>query len=79
MGLSVNAGNGRRPGGALCVASRVIVSIQCAKTFLKLMGQIAKDQTIQYILTMVDDMLQVRGHFRNAFEVIGRVRYGTPP
>ena len=32
---------------------------QCAKTFLKLMGQIAKDQTIQYILTMVDDMLQV--------------------
>ena len=23
------------------------------------MGQIAKDQTIQYILTMIDDMLQV--------------------
>ena len=33
---------------------------QCAKTFLSLMGHIAKDQTVQYILTMIDDMLQVR-------------------
>lgn len=31
---------------------------QCAKTFLTLMGHIAKDQTIQYILTMLDDLLQ---------------------
>lgn len=31
---------------------------QCAKTFLKLMGHIAKDQTVQYILTMLDDVLQ---------------------
>ncbi len=33
---------------------------QCAKTFLNLMGHISKDQTVQYILTMIDDMLQVR-------------------
>jgi len=30
----------------------------CAKTFLSLMGHISKDQTVQYILTMIDDMLQ---------------------
>ena len=33
---------------------------QCAKTFLNLMDIIAKDQTVQYILTLLDDMLQVR-------------------
>lgn len=33
-------------------------SHQCAKTFLNLMGHIAKDQTVQYTLTMIDDMLQ---------------------
>jgi V-type H+-transporting ATPase subunit H len=32
--------------------------LQCAKTFLNLMGHISKDQTVQYILTMIDDMLQ---------------------
>lgn len=32
---------------------------QCAKTFLNLLGHISKDQTIQYILIMIDDMLQV--------------------
>ncbi|XP_064652704.1 V-type proton ATPase subunit H-like isoform X2 [Lineus longissimus] len=31
---------------------------QCAKTFLNLMAHISKDQTVQYILTMIDDMLQ---------------------
>lgn len=31
---------------------------QCAKTFMNLLGHISKDQTIQYILTMIDDMLQ---------------------
>ena len=31
---------------------------QCAKTFLSLLEHISKDQTIQYILTMMDDMLQ---------------------
>ncbi|KAK2179909.1 hypothetical protein NP493_466g00003 [Ridgeia piscesae] len=30
----------------------------CAKTFVHLMGRIAKDQTVQYILTMIDNMLQ---------------------
>ncbi|KAF6323118.1 ATPase H+ transporting V1 subunit H [Rhinolophus ferrumequinum] len=31
---------------------------QCAKTFINLMSHISKEQTVQYILTMVDDMLQ---------------------
>ncbi|KAM3840583.1 V-type proton ATPase subunit H isoform 2-T2 [Vipera latastei] len=31
---------------------------QCAKTFISLMTHISKEQTVQYILTMVDDMLQ---------------------
>lgn len=33
--------------------------IQCAKTFLNLLGHVSKDSTLQYILTMIDDMLQV--------------------
>lgn len=32
---------------------------QAAKTFLNLLGHVSKDQTIQYLLTMIDDMLQV--------------------
>ena len=36
---------------------------QCAKTFLNLLGHISKDQTIQYILIMIDDMLQVNIDF----------------
>lgn len=32
---------------------------QAAKTFLNLLGHVSKDQTIQYILVMIDDMLQV--------------------
>lgn len=31
---------------------------QCAKTFFNLLGHVSKDQTIQYILIMIDDMLQ---------------------
>ncbi|XP_043363802.1 V-type proton ATPase subunit H isoform X3 [Dermochelys coriacea] len=31
---------------------------QCAKTFINLMTHISKEQTVQYILTMIDDMLQ---------------------
>ncbi|XP_056679895.1 V-type proton ATPase subunit H isoform X1 [Monodelphis domestica] len=31
---------------------------QCAKTFINLMTHISKEQTVQYILTLVDDMLQ---------------------
>lgn len=34
--------------------------LQCAKTFLSLLGHVSKDQTLQYILTMIDDMLQVK-------------------
>lgn len=33
--------------------------LQCAKTFLSLLGHISKDQTLQYILVLLDDMLQV--------------------
>lgn len=32
---------------------------QCAKTFLSLLEHISKDQTVQYILTIMDDMMQV--------------------
>jgi len=31
---------------------------QCAKTFLTLMANISKEQTVQYIVTMIDDILQ---------------------
>jgi V-type H+-transporting ATPase subunit H len=37
---------------------------QCAKTFLSLLGHVSKDQTIQYILVMLDDMLQVFSIFQ---------------
>lgn len=33
---------------------------QCAKTFLSLLEHVSKDQTIQYVLVLIDDMLQVR-------------------
>lgn len=33
---------------------------QCAKTFLNLMAHISKEQTVQYILTLIDDTLQVQ-------------------
>lgn len=32
---------------------------QCAKTFLNLLLHVSKDQTIQYILVLIDDLLQV--------------------
>lgn len=32
---------------------------QCAQTFLNLLGHVSKDQTLQYILVLMDDMLQV--------------------
>jgi V-type H+-transporting ATPase subunit H len=34
-------------------------SAACAKTFLNLLSHVSKDQTIQYILVMIDDILQV--------------------
>lgn len=33
---------------------------QLAKTFLNLLEHVSKDQTIQYILVIIDDMLQVK-------------------
>lgn len=32
---------------------------QCARTLLNLLSHVSKDQTIQYILVMIDDILQV--------------------
>lgn len=32
---------------------------QCAKTFLNLLGHLSKDQTVQYTLILIDDMIQV--------------------
>lgn len=34
---------------------------QVARTFMNLLGHISKDQTIQYILILVDDILSVSG------------------
>uniref|UniRef100_A0A915HW46 V-type proton ATPase subunit H n=1 Tax=Romanomermis culicivorax TaxID=13658 RepID=A0A915HW46_ROMCU len=31
--------------------------LQCAKTFISLMSNISKDQTVRYVLTLIDDML----------------------
>ncbi|XP_036842692.1 V-type proton ATPase subunit H isoform X2 [Oncorhynchus mykiss] len=36
---------------------------QCARTFLNLMAHISKEQTVQYILTLIDDTLQ-ENHLR---------------
>lgn len=38
---------------------KINVCLQCAKTFLNLMAHISKEQTVQYILTLIDDTLQV--------------------
>lgn len=37
----------------------ILFPLQCAKTFLNLMAHISKEQTVQYILTLIDDTLQV--------------------
>ena len=34
--------------------------MQLPKTFFNLLNQISKDQTIQYLLTLMDDILQVQ-------------------
>ena len=31
--------------------------MQCARTFISLMTKISKEQTVQYVLTLVDDLL----------------------
>jgi len=46
----------------LCVADT-----QCARTFLNLMANISRDQTVQYIVTMIDDILQVSFHFSSLY------------
>jgi len=33
--------------------------LECARTFLNILSHVSKDQTIQYTLIMIDDMLQV--------------------
>ncbi|XP_051984522.1 V-type proton ATPase subunit H-like isoform X2 [Xyrauchen texanus] len=40
---------------------------QCAKTFLNLMSHISKEQTVQYILTLIDDTLQENHQRVNIF------------
>ncbi|KAJ8268624.1 hypothetical protein COCON_G00137960 [Conger conger] len=40
---------------------------QCAKTFLNLMAHISKEQTVQYILTLINDMLQENHQRVNIF------------
>ncbi|XP_066575803.1 V-type proton ATPase subunit H isoform X1 [Amia ocellicauda] len=40
---------------------------QCAKTFINLMAHISKEQTVQYILTMIDDTLQENHQRVNIF------------
>ncbi|XP_036377718.1 V-type proton ATPase subunit H isoform X1 [Megalops cyprinoides] len=40
---------------------------QCAKTFLNLMAHISKEQTVQYILTLIDDALQENHQRVNIF------------
>lgn len=42
---------------------------QCTKTFLSLLEHVSKDQTIQYVLVLVDDMLQVRKCFLELLEL----------
>ena len=32
---------------------------QCAKTFLNLLGHVSKDQTVQYLLVIMDDLFKV--------------------
>ncbi|XP_071216724.1 V-type proton ATPase subunit H-like isoform X2 [Salvelinus alpinus] len=40
---------------------------QCARTFLNLMAHISKEQTVQYILTLIDDTLQENHQRVNIF------------
>ncbi|XP_015329916.1 V-type proton ATPase subunit H isoform X1 [Bos taurus] len=44
--------------GSPCEQSELAVLPACAKTFINLMTHISKEQTVQYILTLVDDTLQ---------------------
>lgn len=48
--------------------------LQCAKTFYSLLGHISKDQTIQYLLTLVDDFLQENKNRVNIFKEYAKKR-----
>jgi len=48
--------------------------MQCAKTFHNLLGHISKDQTIQYLLTLVDDFLQEDKNRVNIFRDFAKKR-----
>lgn len=48
--------------------------LQSAKTFYSLIGHISKDQTIQYILTLVDDFLQEKKNRVAIFQEYARKR-----
>lgn len=39
--------------------------MQYARTFLNLLGHVSKDQTLQYILVLIDDILQVNNRVNN--------------
>jgi len=45
-----------------CFTVVYLSCMQCARTFLNLMANISRDQTVQYIVTMIDDILQVVFH-----------------
>lgn len=51
---------------------------QCAKTFLSLLGHVSKDQTIQYILVMLDDMIQVLKNLNKNEERLANFLSGGP-
>jgi len=48
--------------------------LQSAKTFYSLLGHISKDQTIQYLLTLVDDFLQEKKNRVSIFREYARKR-----
>ena len=54
---------------------------QCALTFLNLLGYISKDATLQYILTMIDDLIEEDparyGRLVCYVSLIGRIAYGV--
>lgn len=43
---------------------------QAAQTLLNLLGHVSRDQTLQYILVLIDDMLQVRFPWSCILEII---------
>ncbi|XP_041468754.1 V-type proton ATPase subunit H-like [Lytechinus variegatus] len=50
----------------------------CAKTLVRLMGRIAKEMTVRYILTLVDDMLKEKPERVSVFAEQGRKSKTSP-